>query len=379
MSNVVVRPMREADMEGYLAVRALTYNDGMPVSEERRSQITLDGHFVAEGEAGIEGCFVVLPMNATRGATVLNCGGVAGVAVSPNSRRAGIGISMMRWLPGYLRAQGTQLASLYAFRETFYAKTGYALVGRRLRITVPMHRLPKVPSELQIRRLTPADWRELAPCYEAFGKRRSGVHIRSEKMWARVLNEVKPLAIYAAGDPVESYVAVSHQTAFWVDQWLSEVAWSTERGYRAALSVMHQVGINKSSVSWYEPSDSPYYAQYMDQGVEVKVDRPVMFRVCDVKGTLEALTPIGEGELTLSIEDPEVPENCGPFRVAWSNGKVSVEEASSADLKLTIGRFTQAFLGEPSVEDLARNGLLPPSEPLARLLPASPVYCGDFF
>jgi predicted acetyltransferase len=198
-------------------------------------------------------------------------------------------------------------------------------------------------------------------------------------MWDRVLNEVKTLAIYAAGDPVEGYVAVSHQTAFWVDQWLSEVAWSTERGYRASIAVMHQVGINKSSVSWYEPSDSPYYAQYMDQGVEVKVDRPAMFRVCDVKGALEALTPAGDGEVSLAVDDPEVPENCGPFQVSWSDGKVAVFQAAKAEIEMTIGRFTQAFLGEPSVEDLIRNGLLPPSEPLARLLPASPVYCGDFF
>jgi len=384
MSSVVVRPMRESDIDGYMAVRTLTYNDGLPVSEERLATFSVDDHYVAEGESGIEGIFTSLPMNATRGEAVLNCGGVAAVAVSPNSRRGGVGLTMMKWLPGHLRANGTHLAALYAFRETFYAKAGYVVVGKRLRISVPMHRLPRVESSLTVRRLGPADWKELAPCYEAFAKKRSGVHIRNEKMWNRVLNEVKPLAIYAAGDPVEAYVAISHQTAFWVEQWLSEVAWSSDHGYRAMIGIMQQLGINKTSVAWFEPSDSPYYAQYIDQGVEVKVDRPVMFRVCDVKGSLEKLVPHGEGSVTIKVDDPDVPENRGPFLVNWSEGKVSVEPANTADIEMSIGRFTQVFLGDPSVTDLSMNGLLTSANPtaleeLARLLPPSPVYCGDFF
>jgi predicted acetyltransferase len=386
MGSVVVRPMRTSDIDGYLAVRSLTYNDGLPVPEERRSEINVDENerFVAAAGAEIEGIFVVLPMTATRGEAVLGCGGVAGVAVSPNSRRGGIGLTMMKWLPGHLRTQGVPLASLYPFRETFYAKAGYEVVGKRFRITVPMHRLPKLNSELPIRRLGPSEWEQLAPCYEVFAKRRSGAHIRSEKMWDRVLNEVKALAIYAAGDPVEAYVAVSHQTAFWVDQWLSEFVWSSERGYQAGIAVMHQLGINKSAVSWFEPSDSPYYAMYLDQGVEVKLDRPVMFRVCDVKGALELLRPHGEGEVTLQVDDPNVPENSTPFKVTWSGRKVAVEVSSSAEIELPIGRFTQVFMGDPSAADLARNGLLRAKtdqalEQLAELLPASPVYCGDFF
>src|SRR5580658_1789206 len=151
--TTVVRPYEDRDEEGFLAVRSLTYNDGLPIPEDRRGQSRFSDRFVAEADGKVAGVFVVLPMNATRGAALLKCGGVAGVGVSPDLRRSGIGLTMMKWLPGHLRENGVQLASLYAYRETFYARAGYAVVGKRFRISVPVHRLPKVETHLPIRRL----------------------------------------------------------------------------------------------------------------------------------------------------------------------------------------------------------------------------------
>lgn len=382
--TTLVRPYEDRDEEAVHSVRSLTYNDGMPIPEDRRKSRYSDS-FVAEADGKIAGVFNVLPMNATRGPALLECGGVAGVAVSPDLRRSGVGLTMMKWLPGYLRKNGVQLASLYAFRETFYAKAGYAVVGKRFRISAPVHRLPKVDTKLPIRRLSPSDWKLLHECYEKFGHARSGVHIRSELMWERVLNENKPLTIYAAGDPIEGYVAVSHQVAFWVEQGLSEVTWSTGEGYKACLAIMHQIGINKSEMVWSEPSDSPYYASYIDQGVNVEVARPVMFRVCDVKGGLERLKPHHKGSFTLAVDDPDVPENRGPFKVEWSGGEVRVSEhAGEPDVEASISAFSQAFLGDPSLADLSRLGLIRVKSEAAleaaeQLLPPLPVFCGDFF
>ncbi len=384
MPDILVRPCQEQDLDAYFAIQSLTYNDGLPVPEERR-EAKFSRRYLATLDGKPAGAFNALPMNASRGEALLKCIGVAAVSVSPDLRRAGLGEGMMAWACRHFREEGFPLASLYAFREPFYAKNGYAVVGKRLRLTVPLHRLPKVSSDLPIRRLTPADWRELHPCYEAFAHQRSGVHVRSEVMWERILQENKPLTIYAAGVPVEGYVAVSHQTAFWVEQSLSEVAWSTPEGYRAVLGAMQQIGINKTSVAWYEPSDSPYYAQYLDQGVEIKVERPVMFRVCDVPNALRALRPTGKGAFTLGIWDRQIPENEGPWTVEWADGAVKVSACEGeADVVARIGPFSQAFMGEPSLNDLTRQGSIEVRsshaiESATRLLPPLPVFCGDFF
>ena len=380
MSPVVVAPLDERHYEGYLAVRSLTYNDGLPIGPETLRDRFGEERYVGLVDDEVVGVCKVLPMNATRDAALVPCGGVAGVGVAPERRRGGVGTGMMNGLLRLLRERGVPLASLYAYREPFYARSGYAVAGKRLRIAAPLHRLPRVERPLPVRRLAPADWSRIASCHAAYAHARSGVHVRDEAMWERVLNENRPLAIYAAGDPVEGYVAVSHRTEFWTEQWLSEVAWSTARGYASCLDLMRQIGMNKAGVAWYEPSDSPFYALHLDQGVEVKVERPVMFRVTDVPAALRRLRPDAEGETRLRLRDDALPENEGPWRVRFSPEGVEVASCEGHDVAMDVRRFAQAFLGEPSLADLARLGEVEgDGRVLARLLPPSPTICGDFF
>jgi predicted acetyltransferase len=276
------------------------------------------------------------------------------------------------------------MASLYAFREPFYRRFGYEVCGKRLKITCPAARLPKIASQLPIRRLRPEDWRELDGCYSRYAHARSGLSLRTEKLWTRVLAENRPLTIYAAGDPVEAYAVVSHNWAFWSTDHVSDVAWCTRSGYEALFEIFGGLAINKMALSWFEPSDSPFYASYLDQGVEVAVDRPVMYRVCDVPGALRSLRPQGRGEFTLRVRDEVVPETAGPWRVRFSPGTVEVEPCGDAEIDMDIRPFAQAFLGEPGLADLRRAGVVECTSEAAwvaasELLPASPVICADFF
>jgi predicted acetyltransferase len=385
MASLKIRPYRAQDEEGFFAVISLTYNDGLEVPAERR-QYLLSQRYVAEQEGKIVGTFSVLELKLTRGAAEFHAAGVAGVAVSPDARREGVGAAMMNWAVENFRREGKTLAALFPFREPFYARSGYAVAGMRIRLTVPMHRLPRIETDLPIRRLTPADWRELVDCRSRFAHGRSGVNLRTEGMWGRVLSERKPLAIYAAGDPVQGYIAVSHQTTFWEEQFLSEVIWSSRAGYEACLAMMHRVAINKTSVSWYEPSDSPFYSFYLDQGVTAEIQRPTMFRVCDVVAALNGLKPIGSGAFTFGLQDPQIPENDATFQVRFKPERVLVEKThiDLPDLIFSVPGFTQAFLGEPSLAQLAQFGSVQVNsqsalEEAERLLPPLPVYCNDFF
>lgn len=382
MPQVVVRAMESQDEEGFWTARSLVYNNGLPYSPEERAKPHGES-FVGLVDGRVKGVFNLLEMNATRGEAVLPLRGVSAVGVSPESRRSGVGRAMMDWLPGHLKENGIPLVSLYAFREPFYRRSGYEVCGKRLRIVCPSHRLPKIKSELPVRRLEPGDWRELVPCYKEFAHARSGLHLRSEAMWARVLNENRPLAIYALGDPIEAYVAISHKVDFWVEQSVSEFVWSTRRGYEAAIQFLAQLGSNKTSLSWFEPSDSPFYARFLDAHVECRVERPIMFRVCDVPGALAQLKARGMGTFTIAVDDPQVPENRGPWRVTFDEG-ITVEPDTEAELEMDIQTFTQAFLGEPSLLDLAAIGLVEVRNhrsllAAAAIMPSLPVYCMDFF
>jgi predicted acetyltransferase len=388
MPDILVRPAEERDSDGMHEVWSLTYNNGDPYPPERRNS-TLKGsmNFVAECDGRIAAACNVLDLEVSRGAGALACGGVAAVAVLPEMRRSGVGTAMMSWLISHLREIGVPLASLYAFREPYYRRFGYEVAGKRLKIVCPVTRWPKFKSELPVRRLTPQDWQQLVPCYQAFARHRSGVVLRTEPQWQRVLGENRPLTIYAAGDPVEAYAVVSHVTNFWTTDHISEIAWSSRSGYESVLAMLGSMAINKSGLSWFEPSDGLFYADYVDQGVDVILDRPIMFRVNDVAESLRLLRPEPDvaGAFIMGVEDALIRGNHGPWAVSFSEGKVEVEKASGApDFTLDVRHFAQAFLGEPGISQLAAAGVISANSKsglaaACRLMQPQATYCMDFF
>lgn len=381
MAGIVVRPYEAGDREGFFHVRAITYNDGQPIPAEDQVFKTHDGFVgVVDGEIG--GVFSVLDLTCTRGEAVLRTAGIAGVAVLPEMRQSGVGHAMMSSALGLLREQGYLVASLYGFRESYYRKFGYEMCGQRWRIKCPNERLPKVNSTLPVRTIPFSSYRLLDPCLEVFAKQRSGMSLRNDKLWGRIVDEKK--TIYVIGDPIEAYAIVSHEVNFWTDQNIQECAWSTARGHEGLMGLFRGIGVNKTSVTWSEPSDGLFAARYADQGVEIGFYRPIMFRILDVPGALRALKPGEDGEFSVLVEDELVPENRGPWRVVARNGLVEVESTSDFGLRCSIQSFTQAFLGEPSLERLGVQGVVQVSDPLefqaaCRVLGAMPVYCMEFF
>jgi predicted acetyltransferase len=381
MSNATVRPYEDRDREGYFNVRAVTYNDGAPIPPENQVFKTTRP-FVGEIDGRVEGVFNVLDLTCTRGPALLKCGGIAGVAVLPERRQTGIGSVMMAEAVRQFRADSIPMASLYAFRESYYRKFGYETCGRRYEISCPNGRYPKVQAQLEVTRIDVADTARIQACLAAFSHARSGGCIRNEIHWGRVLDERKN--VYVAGDPAEAYAIVQHSTEFWKPQFVNEFAWSTRAGYESILATLSGIGINKSALEWYEPSDSPFLQRFTDYGVTAKLSRPIMYRVTDVPSALALLKPELSGSFTVEILDEVVPENQGPWRVTFSPGIVSVEPCATGGLKMPIQQFTQAFLGEPSLTDLARSGAIEVRSPEAlleatNLLTPTPVYCMEFF
>jgi len=381
--------MKDGDQDGYYSVRSLTYNNGDPYPPERM-QLAGEGHrsFVAEVDGKIGAVCDVLDLSSTRGQAVLPCGGVCGVAVAPDMRRSGVGTALMSWLVRHMRETSTPVSSLYAFREPFYRKFGYEVAGMRLRVMCPTTRWPKFESRLPVWRTTPGGWRELTDCYAAFAGSRSGLVIRTEKQWQRVLGENRQLTVYVIGKPAEAYAVVSHSTAFWTTDHVSEVAWSTRAGYEGLLGMLEGLAINKAGLSWFEPSDGPFYFEYLDQGCQITVERPVMYRITDVPAALRGLSPSSDvsGEFVLRVEDRLIPENEGPWAVRFASGSVEVAKAAEDpwDVSMNVRHFVQAFQGEPGIDHLLKNGIAIASTGSAlnafrTLLPPQATYCMDFF
>ncbi|HRF59225.1 MAG TPA: GNAT family N-acetyltransferase [Fimbriimonadaceae bacterium] len=382
MSLTFRRCETDADAEALARVLSVVYRRGEPMPPEEVLEETESGYLAFDGSTVVAG-FIDYPMRVTRDRAALPCAGVAAVGVLPEARHRHVGSAMMEWSLGQLRSEGRVLSSLYAFREPFYRKFGYEVVGFRRQITVPSNRLPDLKPELPVRSLDPADVETLDPVYRAFIATRTGANLREPWQWRNRMGE-KPPMIYVAGDPIEAYAWVSMEGTFWDDVKVGELAWSTSRGYRTILATLVGLCINRGSLIFHEPSDGPFAMEFLDQGVKIELHRPFMTRVLDVPGALRALKPEGTGAFTLEIDDRLLPDQRGPWRVEFDSDVVSVEAASSATLAMNVGTLAQALMGEPDVRQLVSAGRIRASSEadlasMARFLPPRSCYLMDFF
>ena len=317
-----------------------------------------------------------------RGEADLRCGGVAAVATLIEHRQKGYGMKFMEGVLPMMREAGHVVASLYAFRDPFYAKVGYGTSGWRWKIVCPSNRLPKGECTMPVRQLTPEETPQLTPVHTRFVRGFSGSPLRTPQVWKRRMG-TKPPMVYAIGDPVEAYLWV-RLADFWGNVDVGEIAWSTPRGYSAIMAVLRGVAHNQNTVTWMEPPRSRYMAAHFDQGVEMSVYRQTMHRVLDVPAALRCLKPEGKGEFTFSVRDPHMSDNDGAWRVAWSENGIEVERAPQGSLAFSIAAFSQAFMGSPSVRELAAHGLIEVRDACAvetaeRLFTPMPVCCMEFF
>ncbi len=325
-----------------------------------------ESHFVTLLNGEPAAACQVVTHAVMRGGQAVPCAAIGAVATLPEYRALGVGSALMTDLLGLLRAEGFVLANLYAFRESFYQRFGYAVCGWRYQVTCPQNRMPATKCTLPVRQIKPENASELNVCYQEMIGRLSGCFIRGSADWSTRLGQ-KPKLIYAVGDPVEGYLW-SEADGFWGKLTVGEIAWSSRPGYESIMAVLRGLAHNQSTVVWNEPSNSPFLTRYLDQGAEVRVHRQTMYRVLNVPKALEIAGPTG---CTFAINDAQISQNSGPH-------------GAGPRVEMDIESFSQAFMGSPSLADLIAQERVTSeakgeADALLQAFPACPVLCMDFF
>ncbi|MBX3118775.1 MAG: GNAT family N-acetyltransferase [Fimbriimonadaceae bacterium] len=382
--SLEVLPFREEFRGGFNHVRSIVYRDGESVPNTDNLVEDDLSASVALVNGEVAAACVARSMECTWFGETLPCAGVAAVGVLPEHRGMGVGTAFMKGVLRQYYNEEFEIAALYAYRPPFYRKAGYELCGSRVKITCPFGLLPKPRSDRPMRLIKMGDFESIKPCYEAFARAYNGQNIRSDRNWWRQMGGDKPFHIYAYGEPIQGYVAVRLDMSFWVPMSIYEIAWSTGEGYEACQSMIASLGINKSEVSWCEPWPSPYFSRSMDQTVKIEIERPAMYRIINLRSALERLRCDSPTRLTLEIEDADISENNGCWSVVAGPEHAEVTRVSNGEIKATIGHLTQAFLGDPNFESLARCGAIHVDsedayQRAAWLFPPASVHCSDFF
>jgi predicted acetyltransferase len=380
--SLCIRQATSQDLQQCANVWSVAFRRNIPFDPQKNIIQPEDTPFVAEQNGKILGAFIAKQMKATRRNAVLEAIGIASVAVLPEFRNQGVADVMMRFAIQWMREQNYHISSLYPFRESYYRRFGWETCGNRVRVKCPTHRLPQCENPLTISQTN--DWKNLQTCYEDFAKKLSGMNIRQESFWSRIIDPKEPPPlIYTIGQPVQAYCILRFTDSFWDTQDIAETAWTSQEGYKTLLSLFKSIGANKTAITWREPRAGIFQHLYADQGVQIETWRPIMFRVINVPNALAKLKPNASGEFTIAVQDEILPQNFGPWKVGFEPEAVHVQKAEQADITVSIQQFTQAFLGEPSLQTLADEGLLMGQsaalEAANRLFKPTPVYCMDFF
>lgn len=375
--------VHENDAEKVQSVWSWVYGLAAP-AEPLDPPVEGEKRYIGEEDGTTTTAARVLDYRVARGEAEFQCGGVAAVATLAEHRQKGHGSQFMKDLLHLMKDAGQVASSLYAFREPFYGRLGYAPCGWRWKIACPAHRFPHTENTLPTRQVPTSEVASLHDCYAAYIRNHSGSVMRTPVQWQkRMGNAPKPPLVFAVGDPIEGYAWI-RVTEFWGNADVGEIAWSTERGHQSILATVRAFCHNQTTITWMEPPNSRTLATYLDQGIECSLYRPTMHRVLDVPNAIKALKPKGTGAFAIEVHDELMPENSAVWQVSWTDQGVDVTKGKAPDLACDVRAFSQAFMGMPSLRELAAHSQIKVLDPNAletaeRLFTPMPVCCMEFF
>ena len=163
------------------------------------------------------------------------------------------------------------------------------------------------------------------------------------------------------------------------------LATTTDRATRALLAYFRSFRGVGLWVQWCGPPEDPISLLVPEQTIETPFRFRWMLRLLDVRTALAGRGyPAVDAEAVIAVEDPQFPENAGPWRLVVRGGEPNVEPATGADVKpLSIGILSSLFSGFLRVPDAVRLGYLDRSDPavpaLQQLLAGADPWCPFFF
>lgn len=378
--RIELRVASEEDLPIAARLLSSVYANGDPVTELPE----LDAHtrvFLGRVEGKDRFVAKVLDFATMRGSYgPMRTAGIAAVGVDPCARGEGIGLACLSELLRRLASEGYLLSSLWPFRESFYRKLGFTPCGWHWKITAPTNRIPFFDSPLEASEIDPSEFEQLRPCHEAWIRSFSGSPARSDGQWKKRFGKLTPRVFVFRGDAgIEAYLW-ARSAEFWGQLVVGELAYSTPVGYRSALAMIRSLCANQSSATWSEPPDSPFLAQFLDQGVKAERHRESMMRVLDVPGCLAVLP--SAAPYSMQVHDPLLERNRSAWMIEPGTKGSLVRPSDQGEFEIRIDQLSSAVMGSPSMDELVRHGAISRCEASARAashLASNQVFLADFF
>jgi predicted acetyltransferase len=377
------RRARPADLDRLLEIHLAAYPDDRSVLARQRAFVQhpfggLAHVVVAEQRGAVAAQALLLPLRSAFGGRGVAVGGIASLAVAPERRGCGLATALMDHLHALSDARGDVLTLLYAFRQGFYARLGYATTASRKRLSIDTRSVPRGWRELG-RSVRPAVGKDRIAIQRAYLRgvgRSSGWLVRPARYWEqlfardRVVLFVLPAPAGAEG--LAGYVAFAlekahahAETTAVVEELVAEDGAARRALLGALASLRDQVSEIHLEVAegdpleraLVDPDGRRWGSDAVEHGLGEVVGGP-MIRIEDVPRALEARGYEASGAFDVVVRERAGGEHvlAAGVRVAGGTAEVGPARGGGA-LTTTRAGLAAIFYGGLELADAVGLGL----------------------
>lgn len=320
--------------------------------------------FEEEGTAPVAS-FIMNKYQSRFDGHVVKMGGVGGVATLPAHRRGGAIRACMQASFRDLYDSGFVLSSLYPFSSAYYRKFGFEN-GQPCQLwTLPLSDLNVPDVGGRVYQLFPGDdYAPLLAVYNAVYENCNLSVVRKvydeDLAEKNLLEEKRYIFVWEdeTGAPGAFLIGSRDGEVLNCRTDFSARNGLLFRDARALQGLLHFVRTafiaNFEAIRFSTPAHTNVISLFPEvTSIDCKLFVNGMLRVVNVEEALKLCRCRGEGKLTVQVNDPLLPENCGAFQIQFSpaaeNQVRRVTEQS--DIVLNIGDFSALLLGVRSAEE----------------------------
>jgi predicted acetyltransferase len=352
-----------------------------------------DGQLVGTADAATSG--LTLP-----GGAVVGHAAVTRIGVLPSFTRKGIATDLMRYQLRDIAARGEVVATLRASEATIYERYGYGVASSSQSVEVQTARAAlraDVGAGGPVRFLDPLEaWDVLPRICIANRPSRPGTIDRPPVWWQglRLRSEYSsgPSYIAVHGEPGSEsgfarYRPIDTEAWFVSDQRtivVEDFFAPTRAAYLGLLRFLLGLDLVDRVTFWMLPVDDPLPWLLADRRAAkvTAVRDETWLRIIDARKALAARRYVGDGAVTIAVNDSLLPDNSASFTISGDGAEPTDRRAQ---LHVGVEGLAAALLGGTTWRSLAVAGLARADDPEAlavadRLfaVPDAP-YAGLFF
>jgi predicted acetyltransferase len=320
----------------------------------------------------IAGALKSLPFTQHMGGAALPMFGLAAVGVAPWARRRGVARILCE---NALRAafdRRDAVSALYPFRPSFYRRLGWALVGE-------LHTYRFMPEHLadtgdpEVRIASDAEMPAVEVCYARAAERSNGLIDRDPARWKLHLDR-SGAHVFAArtGGTVDGYAILIYGSARSAERrplFIRELVTVEDSAYRRLLGFLSRQRDLWRRIRYDATPDERFDHRLSDPrppgygtartlwAETARTLRGPMFRVVHVESAFTLRRQWGPApafDFILTVADPQLPDNNGPWLVSYDGSRVTVraavgeENRTGTRLEVDAPTLAELYAGELS-------------------------------